>query len=81
MALFIHKVTQRASQRLTLSQRKSLLGAIQTEGGSSPTTIGSAATVTTLARADRRLHTGVQSPPATQAGAIYGTAPVLVDQN
>lgn len=32
-------------------------------------TTGSAATVTTLARADRRLHTEVQSPPATQARA------------
>lgn len=29
MALFIRKVTERASQRLTLRQRKSLLGAIQ----------------------------------------------------
>ena len=44
---------------------KSLLGAIQTEG-STPTTTGSTTTVSTLARADRRLHRGAE--PSSHQG-------------
>ena len=49
--------------------------------GSRPTTTGSAATDTAPTRADTMPHTKVQSPPATQARAVHGTAPPSEDQN